>query len=81
MTGQLVAGKTLDAAGLAASPLAVDLDGSLVRTDTLHEALVETFKHAPTAFAPLAGALSRGKAAFKRAVAEQRPANPRLLPY
>lgn len=62
-----------------ALPLCVDLDGTLVRSDTLVESLCEL---APTAaIVTLAPALLRGKAAFKQEVAAQTRIDPRLLPY
>jgi 4-hydroxybenzoate polyprenyltransferase len=63
-------------------PLAVDLDGTLVRTDTLHEALLGAVRHAPSALPTLAVALRSGKAAFKRRVEAHAPTfDPTLLPY
>lgn len=60
--------------------LYVDLDGSLVRTDTLWESIFATLKRHPAAFVRLALALARGKAAFKRAAAESVP-DPATLPF
>jgi 4-hydroxybenzoate polyprenyltransferase len=62
-------------------PLVVDLDNSLVRTDTLVEALVALAVRHPLALVPLAGALLKGRAAFKRAVMEQAPVDYARLPY
>ena len=61
-------------------PLAVDLDGTLLATDTLHEGLVATLLHAPTAVPRLLAALPAGRAAFKRRVSRQAPADAAGLP-
>ncbi|WP_199741818.1 UbiA family prenyltransferase, partial [Corallococcus sp. CA047B] len=62
-------------------PLAVDLDGTLARTDTLHENLLVLFKHAPwlLLLAPLW--VLRGKAFFKAAVARRVRLDVTALPY
>ncbi|CAM4009789.1 UbiA family prenyltransferase [Corallococcus sp. ZKHCc1 1396] len=62
-------------------PLAVDLDGTLVRTDTLHENLLVLFKHAPwlLLLAPLW--VLRGKAFFKAEVARRARLDVTALPY
>jgi 4-hydroxybenzoate polyprenyltransferase/phosphoserine phosphatase len=59
-------------------PLAVDLDGTLILTDTLHESVVACAKLKPGV---LIEALPRGRAAFKRAVAELVDFDPALLPF
>ena len=61
-------------------PLVVDLDGSLVRTDTLVESFVAGFRH-PLKLARALFALRRGKAAFKAALAAVGGFDPALLPY
>ncbi|WP_277979257.1 UbiA family prenyltransferase [Sphingomonas phyllosphaerae] len=48
-------------------PLVVDLDHSLVRTDTLHECLVTLAFRYPGRMPAVVGALGQGRAAFKRA--------------
>ncbi|MEM6824579.1 MAG: hypothetical protein AAF566_05670, partial [Pseudomonadota bacterium] len=50
--------------------LAVDLDGTLSRTDTLHEALLAAVSLAPRALLGIVRTLPQGKPAFKRRVAE-----------
>ncbi|TSC19853.1 UbiA family prenyltransferase [Corallococcus sp. Z5C101001] len=62
-------------------PLAVDLDGTLVRTDTLHENLLVLLKHAPwlLLLAPLW--VLRGKAFFKAEVARRARLDVTALPY
>ena len=61
-------------------PLVVDLDGSLVKTDTLIECLVATLRH-PVKLARALWALRRGKAALKAALAAITVPDPALLPY
>jgi 4-hydroxybenzoate polyprenyltransferase len=61
-------------------PLVVDLDGSLVRTDTLIECVVAALPH-PLRLARALFALHRGKAAFKAALAELAAPDAALLPY
>jgi 4-hydroxybenzoate polyprenyltransferase len=61
-------------------PLVVDLDGSLVHTDTLIEGFVSALSY-PLKLARALPALWRGRAAFKAALAEIAPLDPALLPY
>lgn len=61
-------------------PLAVDLDGTLLATDTLHEGVVAALLHAPAAFPSLLRSLPQGRAAFKRSVSRQVPADAAGLP-
>jgi len=61
-------------------PLVVDLDGSLIQTDTLIECLVAALPH-PIKLARALLALRHGKAAFKAALAEIAALDPALLPY
>jgi 4-hydroxybenzoate polyprenyltransferase len=51
--------------------LVVDLDGTLSRTDTLHEAVLGLLTRDPRVILPLLGALMRGRAAFKAFVADR----------
>ncbi|HEY8381987.1 MAG TPA: UbiA family prenyltransferase [Microvirga sp.] len=62
-------------------PLAVDLDGTLTKADTLHEGFIGCFRAAPRDVLRLRHALRKGKAAFKREVAGRVPFDPSLLPY
>lgn len=62
------------------SVLVVDMDGTLVRTDTLHEALFGLAAVRPVATFGFFGALRRGKADFKRALADLMPAEAAHLP-
>ncbi len=52
--------------------LVCDLDGTLSRTDTLHEAMVGLLAARPAALGPMLGALAKGKAAFKDWIAARR---------
>ena len=61
-------------------PLVVDLDGSLVRTDTLIECVVAGLAH-PLKLAKAVFALRRGKVAMKAALADLAAPDPALLPY
>lgn len=60
--------------------LVIDMDGTLVRTDTLHEALFRLVSVSPFALLALLGPLRDGKAAFKRALADRMIANAGTLP-
>jgi 4-hydroxybenzoate polyprenyltransferase len=62
-------------------PLAVDLDGTLVKTDTLHESLINVTKSAPLRLLAIARALRDGKAAFKREIADSARLAVADLPY
>ncbi len=65
----------------ASIPLCVDLDGTLVRTDMLHETLLLLAKGSPRALASLPGWLMRGKASFKHEIAQRVIVDPAALPY
>jgi 4-hydroxybenzoate polyprenyltransferase len=71
--GEAAAGKLV--------PLCVDLDGTLLRTDSLHEALVAALRRAPWLALALPFWLLRGRAAFKREVARHAQLDASLLPY
>jgi 4-hydroxybenzoate polyprenyltransferase len=62
-------------------PLAIDLDGTLVRTDTLHESLLALFKHAPWLLLLLPWWVLKGKAFFKAEVARRVALDATRLPY
>jgi 4-hydroxybenzoate polyprenyltransferase len=62
-------------------PLAVDLDGTLILSDTLHEGIITLLKQSPLRIVPLARSLPSGKAAVKRGVAEDVDFDPAMLPY
>ncbi|WP_428246381.1 UbiA family prenyltransferase [Ferrovibrio sp.] len=60
----------LNQSGSEAVPLVVDLDGSLIRSDILHESCVQLFALQPLRIFQLPGWLARGKAALKTALAD-----------
>lgn len=62
-------------------PLVIDLDGTLVATDTLHELLLELVGRGPGKLPRVAGASLRGKAALKAAVGRSVSLDPAALPY
>ena len=61
--------------------LAVDLDGTLVRCDLLHESLLKLVVNEPAALLRMPGWLRQGKAQFKREVAARVEVDVALLPY
>ncbi|WP_406623364.1 hypothetical protein [Acidovorax sp. SDU_ACID1] len=66
---------------MASVPLVVDLDGTLVRTDTLHEqALALAKEHLPQAFL-LPAWLLRGKAHLKQQLARRVSLDAGTLPW
>lgn len=62
-------------------PLCVDLDGTLVKTDTLHEALVRLLKENPFSLLNIVIWMFRGKAYLKEKLANKIIINPTNLPY
>ena len=62
-------------------PLCVDLDGTLVRTDMLHEAILTLAKSSPISLLKLPHWLAEGKAKFKTTVAAHATPDPKHLPY
>ncbi len=62
-------------------PLCVDLDGTLVRSDTLWESLVLLLRKNPFAVFLVLLWLLRGKAAFKSEIAARIRLDPATLPY
>ena len=62
-------------------PLCVDLDGTLVRTDTCAESILALLARNPFLLFPMLAWLARGKAYFKARVAERTSFNASLLPY
>ncbi|HEX3952880.1 MAG TPA: UbiA family prenyltransferase [Stellaceae bacterium] len=67
-------------ASLASRPLVVDLDGSLVRTDTLLECVLALLKH-PFALIRALFALRHGKAHLKQQLATAAALDAAYLPY
>lgn len=62
-------------------PLVVDFDGTLVRTDALHESLIQNLFRHPLRFAKAIFTLPKGKAAFKAVMAENYLFEAADLPY
>ncbi len=73
------AGAASDATAQPAVPLCVDLDGTLIRTDTLLEGMIAMV--GGLRVVALLGALGGGPARLKARVAELAPFDPALLPY
>jgi 4-hydroxybenzoate polyprenyltransferase len=65
----------------AVEPLCVDLDGTLVATDTLYEGLLALLRQSPLDLVSAGWCLLEGKAHFKRRVAEAAQLDPATLPY
>ncbi len=65
----------------ALAPLYVDLDGSLLATDSLHESLVRLLVRKPWTIFPALGWLFGGKARFKSRIASAQQLDPETLPY
>lgn len=66
---------------VAELPLVIDLDGTLLRSDMLHEASLRFAKRSPWRIASLFGWLARGKAYLKEQLARQTPFDVEHLPY
>jgi 4-hydroxybenzoate polyprenyltransferase len=62
-------------------PLCVDLDGALVKSDTLWDSLWFAAKEHPRAFLGACLELKNGRAGFKRRIASLAVADPSTLPY
>jgi 4-hydroxybenzoate polyprenyltransferase/phosphoserine phosphatase len=62
-------------------PLCVDLDGTLVKSDTLVDSVLALVRQNPRALASLPGWLAQGKAAFKRHVTSAATIDVANLPY
>ncbi|HOB93927.1 MAG TPA: UbiA family prenyltransferase [Aquabacterium sp.] len=66
---------------MSAPPLVVDLDGTLVATDTLAESVVKVIKSSPVNLVFLPFWLARGRAVFKSMVAGKVTLDVSSLPY
>lgn len=64
-----------------AIPLVVDLDGTLILTDMLHESAVKRFRAQPLSVLRWPGWLARGKAHLKQQLIEDLDFDPAALPY
>lgn len=74
-------GAAPDAAAEKRPPLCVDLDGSLLVVDSLHETFLAALARDPWSAITAMASLRRGKAVLKRRLAEVAPLEPGLLPY
>jgi len=72
---------TPDAATIGSKPLCVDLDGTLVKSDTLVDSLLVLVRSHPRLLLQLPGTLLRGKAAFKAFVTSHVELDVLHLPY
>lgn len=70
---------SFDAPSADTIPLCIDLDGTLIRTDTLMEGLIGLA--GGMRLGVLAGAFASGRAGLKARVAAEAPFDPALLPY
>ncbi|MBW2509906.1 MAG: UbiA family prenyltransferase [Deltaproteobacteria bacterium] len=70
-----------ESSALAAKPLCVDLDGTLVATDVTVEGIVQLLKAAPWRLLSLLIVLMRGRPALKRYVARHVSIDASTLPY
>ena len=61
--------------------LCVDLDGTLVKSDTLHDSALAVARHHPRALVNIPGWLAQGKAALKRHLANTIQLDVAHLPY
>jgi phosphoserine phosphatase len=78
MAATMQVGAAFAAGGL---PICVDMDGTLLRVDMLHEATLAAACDGPAARLRLLSALRRGKATLKLAAAEAWSFDPATLPY
>ncbi len=67
--------------GLRSLPLCVDLDGTLVATDTLYESVVRALRERPVALFGVLATLVRSLPAAKARLASLAPPDPATLPY
>jgi 4-hydroxybenzoate polyprenyltransferase/phosphoserine phosphatase len=65
----------------ATVPLVVDLDGTLLKTDTLIESALALAHRDPRALLRVAASLRSGRAALKAELASRAPLDPAVLPY
>lgn len=62
-------------------PLVIDLDGTLLRTDLLHESALQLLRDVPQLAFALPAWLAGGKAVMKRRIADRVSLDARTLPY
>jgi 4-hydroxybenzoate polyprenyltransferase/phosphoserine phosphatase len=65
----------------ASRPLCVDLDGTLVKTDTFAQALLLLIRTRPTVLCSIPDWAANGLSAFKQRVAQEIQLDPSALPY
>lgn len=66
---------------LAEKPLVVDLDGTLIHSDMLHESALRVFRDSPFETLRIPFLLAKGKACLKRHLASRTEFDPKTLPY
>jgi 4-hydroxybenzoate polyprenyltransferase/phosphoserine phosphatase len=66
---------------MSSFPLVVDLDGTLIRTDMLHESVLKILRDNPLYVLFMPYWLSQGKAVLKRKISNLTDFDPSLLPY
>ncbi|MFT4060078.1 MAG: UbiA family prenyltransferase [Legionella sp.] len=62
-------------------PLVVDLDGTLIHTDMLHESVLDLLRKTPWDALRIPFWLAKGKAVLKQLLAKRTQFNPQSLPY
>ena len=62
-------------------PLIVDLDGTLVHSDMLHESAIRVFRDTPFEIVRFPFLLAKGKAFLKKYLASRTEFDPKTLPY
>src|SRR5689334_8754642 len=81
MSAELSLAPTFCEASALSRPLCVDLDGTLVTSDTLSEELLLLLRQRPWFVLATPFWLLRGRARFKKLIAERVRLNPESLPY
>lgn len=66
---------------MSSLPLIIDLDGTLIHTDMLHESAIRTFRDKPAEVLRIPFLLARGKAVLKRRLAQHGEFDAASLPY
>jgi len=66
---------------LISPPLIIDLDGTLIKTDMLHESAVRTMRDRPGTLFFIPQWLAQGKAVLKKRLADALEFDPESLPY
>ena len=68
--------RSRDANEIAGVPLCVDLDGTLIKSDSLVDSVLVMARQSPLELLRIPGWIAQGKAAFKRHVARRHMADP-----